>query len=286
MGAEPVIIAYVPVLHRGYIDLFRRLSCPNARLLLIGQWFIAHKELNYLRKDIRCMDADDIARSLAPFGLFSSIDVLRTEDEFLGCTAVDVTMFASHIVDVFRQAYPGWFASRRVTVESTSLMWDRRVATTPENVVPDRTVVLEGAEAEWMRMALAEKEKSNDWWLHVGAVAVRGLPLITAHNTHLPNREEAYIEGDPRYVFHRGEYLYLSTASHAEAVLVGSAARNGISLGDADLFITMFPCPPCANLIMPAGLRRLFYIEGYSLTHAAARLRANGIEIIRVIGFK
>jgi len=107
--------------------------------------------------------------------------------------------------------------------------------------------------------AEAEAEKSSDIWRHVGAVLVRnGEALLTAHNQHLPHAQTPYENGDPRNAFHKGDHIEISTAIHAEAALIAEAARKGIATEECDMYLTVFPCPPCAKLIARSGISTLY----------------------------
>jgi len=55
----------------------------------------------------------------------------------------------------------------------------------------------------------------------------------------------------------------LPTVSHAEANMVAFCAKNGISIDGCDLYVTMSPCPTCANLLIHAGIKSIYYIEIY-----------------------
>lgn len=93
-----------------------------------------------------------------------------------------------------------------------------------------------------MRRALAAAEEAarcNE--VPVGAVVVRGDEVIAvAHN----QRETL---ADP--------------TAHAEVVAIrrAAAALGGWRLIDADLYVTMEPCPMCAGALVNARLRRVVY---------------------------
>jgi tRNA(adenine34) deaminase len=93
-----------------------------------------------------------------------------------------------------------------------------------------------------MRQALAaadEAARSNE--VPVGAVVVvRDQVIAVAHN----QRETL---ADP--------------TAHAEIVALrrAAAALGGWRLIDADMFVTMEPCPMCAGAVVNARLRRLVY---------------------------
>jgi len=94
----------------------------------------------------------------------------------------------------------------------------------------------------FMRQALAAAESAGGRGeVPVGAVVVVGGEIVAvAHN----ERETA---NDP--------------TAHAEVVALrrAAAARGSWRLNDADLFVTMEPCPMCAGAIVNSRLRRLYY---------------------------
>jgi tRNA(adenine34) deaminase len=97
-------------------------------------------------------------------------------------------------------------------------------------------------ELAFMRRALAQAEiAANRREVPVGAiVVVKGEAIAVAHN----ERETA---NDP--------------TAHAEVVALRRAAATLGSwrLTDADLYVTMEPCPMCAGAIVNARVRRVFY---------------------------
>lgn len=59
-------------------------------------------------------------------------------------------------------------------------------------------------------------------------------------------------------------------AVHAEMAAITDAARRGVSVQDATLYCTTFPCHLCAKHIIAAGIRRVVYIEPYPKSAAAS----------------
>jgi tRNA(adenine34) deaminase len=98
------------------------------------------------------------------------------------------------------------------------------------------------AELAFMRQALASAESAGGRGeVPVGAVVVvAGQAIAVAHN----ERETA---NDP--------------TAHAEVVALrrAAAALGSWRLTDADLYVTMEPCPMCAGAIVNARLRRVYY---------------------------
>ena len=50
---------------------------------------------------------------------------------------------------------------------------------------------------------------------------------------------------------------------HAEANAIIQAARNGVGISGADIYVTASPCWPCFKLIVNSGIKRIFYGEFY-----------------------
>lgn len=57
--------------------------------------------------------------------------------------------------------------------------------------------------------------------------------------------------------------LEFGRAVHAEMSALSEAAHRGISVGNANMYSTTFPCHLCARHIISAGIRRVVYIEPY-----------------------
>src|SRR4051812_14091830 len=93
----------------------------------------------------------------------------------------------------------------------------------------------------------------------VGAVIARdGRILATGYNgppSGLPHCDEGCSPMD------RAAENGCSRAVHAEANAIAYAARHGIATDGADLVCSHLPCLKCAELIINAGILRLFYHE-------------------------
>lgn len=62
--------------------------------------------------------------------------------------------------------------------------------------------------------------------------------------------------------------LEFGRSVHAEMAALMSAARLGISVKDATLFCTTFPCHVCARHIVASGIKRVVYVEPYPKSKA------------------
>lgn len=50
---------------------------------------------------------------------------------------------------------------------------------------------------------------------------------------------------------------------HAEANAIAWAARCGIAIEGASLYVTLSPCLPCAKMILTAGIQAVYFAEPY-----------------------
>lgn len=51
--------------------------------------------------------------------------------------------------------------------------------------------------------------------------------------------------------------------THAEQNAIVQAAKNGISLKDSNIFVTLFPCFTCTKLLINLGVKSITYIVEY-----------------------
>ncbi len=61
-----------------------------------------------------------------------------------------------------------------------------------------------------------------------------------------------------------GEKHELCRGIHAEQNAIIQAAYHGVSIRDAILFCTNLPCSICAKMIINAGIKKIYYKEGYA----------------------
>ena len=185
--------------------------------------------------------------------------------------------------DVSYQVVVRWFPRCEVRYDTVFLRWDK--TRTAQLLRPGAPSAPPGDPllADLVKAAEEQAAGSVDWWRQVGA-AIRFPDGRTAAavNRHLPDRLSAYAAGDPRSNFYKGVGLELSTAVHAEATLIADAAREGIATAGSIMYVTDFPCPPCAKLIAGAGVSKLYFRTGYAVLDGQEVLQAAGVELLQV----
>jgi dCMP deaminase len=117
--------------------------------------------------------------------------------------------------------------------------------------------------------------------LKVGCVIARdGRILVQGYNGAPPGLPHCPVGDDGggvSLVEHRTDQCL---AVHAEANAISWAARNGVALDGAELFITHAPCLQCARMIITAGITTVTYMIPYRLRDGVELLLAAGINIV------
>jgi dCMP deaminase len=271
--SEHVVVAYIPVLHEGY-SRFLDAHARNRRLFVIGPEL--YEDYRPLAKDVRRLDAGLVASAVDAWSLCSDVFVLDVPlAEQLAAERPAITLPAE---DVSYQVVEQFFSQCEVQFDSVFLRWDK---TKSVELLHPRA--RHGSLDELAAAAEDEAARSIDWWRQVGA-AMR-LPdgrIVAAHNEHNPHPLSAYAVGDPRSNFFKGVHVEISTATHAEARLIAEAARTGTATEGAVMYVTDFPCPPCAKLIAGAGIAKLYFRSGYAIADGEDVLAAAGVELVQV----
>ncbi len=267
------VIAYVPALHRGYINLFKKYSA--IRILDLD----LVREMPRMERDIRAIDAGEICNALKGIGFLDVRVIGRSDVDALG----EIERIAMPDEDVSRRFAEEFLVDRDVEFVPVFLRWDGHSAERKSAVVPDETVSDKEFDKEMMGRAFAEAERSPDWWRQIGAVVSKdGKVLLAGFNKPLPSDQTHNIFGDPRSNFDYGVGFEISKFIHAEAGLIAEAAKKGISLEGTSLYVTTFPCPVCAKLTAIAGISKVYYSEGYSLLDAKDIFDSFKIEVVKV----
>jgi dCMP deaminase len=277
MSPSEVVLAYVPVLHEGYRRFLER-HARGRRVFLIGPEL--HADYRPLAKDVRALDAADAASAIAGWDIARSVAVLDALSAGR-LAAEDGLALILPAEDVSYAVVERHFPRAAVRYDPAFLRWDKTKTVQMLDPAPARVVTEDQVLAD---LAEDAATRSLDWWRQVGA-ALRfadGGPLAAATNTHHPHEQSPYAVGDPRSNFFQGVELELSTATHAEAALIAAAAREGRATAGGVMYVTDFPCPPCAKLIANAGIGRLYYRRGYAVLDGRDVLDAAGVEIVEV----
>lgn len=283
MSNTKVAIAYIPVLHKGYLAFVESLTREGveAVYLVSDEILASHEELDYInRKDrLRAVDHEVMKTLLAqttsiPVKSLTIAEVFALH-EARASLVVPKEDISTHIIETYFGGH---------TVEYKNVFLRRNRENVGEENEPETPEVsLTDFEKEIMGKVIVEAEKSADWWRQVGAALVQDGKLITiAHNEHMPEKELPNIIGDTRALFKKGINVNYVTSAHAEVGVIGEAARKGVSTEGASLFVTDFPCPYCARLIAKSGIKKIYFMEGYAVLGGDVFFKDMGIEMVKV----
>jgi dCMP deaminase len=272
-------ILYLPVVHAGYESFLTR-HADSDEILILGRSFTT--VFPRLAKEIRGLSPDSAAQHARLIVPETQVRVLELPDLPDAVYAELVVLPDEELMHVL-VGLPEFPDKAEPRFEATFLRWDREWSRAQRPAGFDERVSRAALDRRFMARAQEEAGRSSDWWRQVGAVAARdGRVLKAAHNHHHPSEYAPYLDGDPRNEFSRGVRPDLSTAIHAEASLVAQAAREGMSLAGADLYVSTFPCPACARLVVEAGFARCFFAGPYSMLDGERVLRAGKVELVWV----
>ena len=125
----------------------------------------------------------------------------------------------------------------------------------------------------WLSQAQHLAQFSKAEKLKVGCVVVKNGRIITTGINGMPCGASNVCE----IVQADGTLVTKPEVSHAEANAICGAAKNGIALSGAMLFLTHSPCFECSKLIVNSGIRAVFYINEYRDARPLQFLRDNGV---------
>jgi dCMP deaminase len=124
-----------------------------------------------------------------------------------------------------------------------------------------------------MEMAISASRRSTCQRRDVGAlIAIDGRPVVTGYSG-APSKMIDCLKGGCIL----GPDGGCIRTVHAEANAIVFAARKGIACEGGTLYTTLSPCPDCANMIINAGITRVWYLEPYRIVDGITILREMGI---------
>ncbi len=116
----------------------------------------------------------------------------------------------------------------------------------------------------------------------VGAVIVKdGRILSTGYNGTPAGFTNCcdYWNGEYTHKHHEWSKTY---EIHAEMNAIIWAARKGISIEDATIYVTLEPCSECSKNLIASGIKRIVYAKEYEHTHSdtiSKFIQDNGVSI-------
>lgn len=277
------LLLYLPALHSSYIKLFNKWAGRADILYILGQDVL--DQFPILEREIRAIEPEDMQKIMRGSNYFPHVEIVSLRD--LERIAKDddcyLVMTDEQISDELREKY---FPKKEIIQESLFLRYDEKIVKAARKEVEFVGTISEDEfDKKVLAKALQTAEKSSDWFLRVGAAIVIDDPLEIrySHNMRMPSPHAEWTVGDIRMYTPYGTDTHRRTTLHAEQAAIAQAARDGVKIDDASMYVTTFPCPDCAQVIAEAGIKRVYFKDGYSELSMDDVLKAYKIEVIKVI---
>ena len=284
-----LIIGEFPVIHRGYIDFFNKILKRFKRANFYFGFFDKKtvKGMTRLEPDIRKIPIPEVKKIIKAelpvkkFFLFSKNNFSKL-----------IKDIAPQKIFILKGDKSENFAKNFLTDEKYKKIvqyFDIRLKWPQKRVAEFKKESSYLSKKEltfhkkFMKEAFREAENSRCWWRRVGAVLVKeGKVILKAFNEMMPFPDECYKIGCIRDEIPPGELPEVCSGVHAEAAIVASAAREGMSLQNTAMYVTHFPCPACAKSIALSGIKKLVYSKGSAVFDGAKVMRDRGVEVIKI----
>ena len=273
--SKRTLLLHVPVIHKGYLDFFARNKEKIEKIYLIPDFLI--EKLSVIKPDIASIPTNQMQNLCNLFDL-QGMEIF-TEDMVKDLSRKPLLLVNDNISRILQKNY---FPDNDIEWDSVFLRWDvDSMHTADTGSLPESH---EAFDQKIVRRAYVEAEKSSDWWRRVGAALVKqGEILDVAHNEGVPSDHTPYQRGAVRDLLPPGEQPELVDTIHAEQILISRAARLGVAIDRPSLYVTHFPCPMCAKLIISSGIKECFFAEGWSTLASAPLLESAHVGITKVI---
>lgn len=278
MLKKQVFAAYIPVLHRGYIQYFDS-------FLKITDIYVLDEDiltkLDYIKKDLRALSPVQQTKVLSGLGRFEVIKRLnartlkkldKSDIEFIMPDEDICRLVGDNLKHASVNYYPVF------------LRWDRRAVKGVDDTPADDEITSAAYARTMMGKAISAAGQSSDIWRRLGGIIVtkNGKIIGPVANQGEPTPHSPLMEGDPRNIFNRGFAIEMSVFTHAEAKLIAEAARTGRKLDGANIYVSTFPCPACAKLIAHSGIKTCYYLDGYGVLDGKRVLEDYKVKTVRV----
>jgi dCMP deaminase len=120
---------------------------------------------------------------------------------------------------------------------------------------------------------------------HVGAILVKQRRILATGYNGAPSgvkhceevgclRQDSSVPSGMRHELCRG--------LHAEQNAIIQAAYHGISITGSTLYCTNKPCVICSKMLINAGIKAIYYDQGYNDPLADEMLEEAGVEVLRL----
>lgn len=69
---------------------------------------------------------------------------------------------------------------------------------------------------------------------------------------------------------------------HAEINAIAQAAKHGVSIDGADIYITASPCYHCLKVLINVGIKNIYYLKPYKIEKIKELLELSKVNLIKI----
>ena len=274
---KTAIIAYIPVIHQGYINFFEQY--PYKDVFVMGRSLTHHHRS--FQKDIRALLPSNAVKALRALRIFEKVEPIN--ELLAGLIVDDYDEFVLPDEDISHEFVERFLKGKKIIYANTFLRWDSNNVKAHKEVESATEIELSLEDSVLLEELIQESKRSVDQYRQVAGAVFKGDEFcLFTHNKIVPIIYTYFYEGDPRSHFKKGVDIDSSLALHAEQGLITQAAKEGISLDGSTMIVTDFPCPVCAKLIANSGVKKVCYLKGYAMLDGERILHDKDVEICKI----
>jgi dCMP deaminase len=140
-------------------------------------------------------------------------------------------------------------------------------------------------ETYFMDICILVAKRSTCLRRSVGAIVVKNKRVLATGYNGAPSGVAHCIETGcmrENLKVPSGERHELCRGIHAEQNAIIQAAFHGVSIEGATLFCTNLPCSICTKMIINAGIKKIYYLNGYADPMSKDMLREADVQVIKL----
>jgi dCMP deaminase len=126
----------------------------------------------------------------------------------------------------------------------------------------------------YMQTALLHAGLSKATRAKVGAVLVTNQGVLLTGYNGTPHGWDNCCETE--------ENITKPEVIHAELNCILKAAKQGVSVVDSVVYVTLSPCVSCSAMLSQAGVKKVYYRDQYREKTGVEYLQANGIIVQQI----
>ena len=138
----------------------------------------------------------------------------------------------------------------------------------------------------FMRIALLVADRATCARAKIGAVIVKDKNIIaTGYNGSPAGHPHCTDIGCLIYVSRNPdgeEEENCFRTIHAEINAIAQAAKHGVEINGADIYINASPCYHCLKTLINTGIRRIYYLKPYKIERIRPLLEYSQVDVIQV----